>query len=722
MSTASVEAGKSFDVVAAKVVGSELTLDQWAKLPPALRTHLEHPNVVGVYTKPVRETVRESTFEFGTEGHDLAAGQAVVILVPGGAKLHLEDIMIGHRKREEFWPWDPALGSKKLGTYHDPHGANTEVQVFDPKTNQWRSWVDPLGHTPIKFAEPRKITEIEYEKLSCWHGMVGDLPLTAIRLVSRGHGDAKKSVVTEHSITLTSHAEITPKTKNITRTYTPDNRFADFTAPAHSPLSKPRYGGGKEGRPAQLVAHPGAYPKAVPLREPRGYEPFPLNQNPHPDVLDSQGRLHITLPPGMKLSSFEVSAGCKWTNLPVVPTSKPDIKFTIGVPGGHKLFAHLQNGGAVQDTLINKANVGSEGVIIGGLTNSDYVTKPGDEIVLSCPAGTVYIMGWRILYEEASATAGASSSGPETAQHHPAASPKEPSGSPFASIGTWVKKALGGQVTVTAHVGPPPSKTHSPSAAAPPHGGPAPAVVPKEGAVAGSTLIPTLTKTLTPLGKGGGTQGGEWHSDSTTGDRYFVKGYEQHPEAADRCATELIANAIYRAMKIPVATVYRYGKRIASKEIPGVHAYKQYNPAPAEFFSSSDIRDGFVVDALLANWDVIGLEYDNVLVGARGTMYRGDGGGTLFYRAMGAAKPSFANAEVGEIATMRNPAMAKQAGPIFKALVTDNDVRLQVKKIAATLTPPFITEIVTASGISNPQKIIQALNSRIAWLKQKYLS
>lgn len=55
----------------------------------------------------------------------------------------------------------------------------------------------------------------------------------------------------------------------------------------------------------------------------------------------------------------------------------------------------------------------------------------------------------------------------------------------------------------------------------------------------------------------------------------------------------------------------------------------------------ADLRKGFVADAVLGNWDVIGLGKDNVLVGKNGTTYRIDNGGSLRYRAQGAKKDSF---------------------------------------------------------------------------------
>ena len=51
------------------------------------------------------------------------------------------------------------------------------------------------------------------------------------------------------------------------------------------------------------------------------------------------------------------------------------------------------------------------------------------------------------------------------------------------------------------------------------------------------------------------------------------------------------------------------------------------------------VNDNFVVDAWLANWDVVGLGYDNLLVKA-GRAIRVDTGAGLRYRAQGGPKGS----------------------------------------------------------------------------------
>lgn len=608
--------------------------EQWALLPEELIAFLEDPSVVGIYATPERTTAREFRFRFGANGRDLKSGEKLVVLVPGGASFPLEDIVLAHRKRERYWD---TPGQKPQGW--DQNGAYTEVRAFDENDASWKSWKDPKGYDPVKFAEPRP--EIEYEKLGNWFGMVGDIRPLAIVLISRGKGDPAKSVVTEYSLDLMSRPLVSPHTEVIEHIYTPGTSFGRL----------PKYGGGKDKY--GYNGGKGGYPSAVPLRKKRGCEPFALTEKvkTEREELDEEGRFHIHLPAGKKLLSLEVSAGCKWTDKPV--GNPPQ---TIGVTGGHKLDAYLVTKDGTVDRFIASANVGPQGVILGGPTDPHYVTQEGDEIILVCPKGTVYLMGFRMMLEKAGSTA----------------------------------------VPGVTHV-----------------------VADTKEALAG-VQAPATPKLVDTGLKGGGTQGGRWYLDQTSGDRYFVKSYEHHPESKNRAATEYIANTIYARMGIPVPATHMTEGKVAMKEIKGLVKFpydfwkgKTVNAAQAKTFFSDhpDVKNGFIVDAWLANWDVFGLEFDNICRTQEGRMVRLDNGGSLFFRAMGNPKPSFAEEAVTEIDTMRNPAIAREAGHIFQNL-TSSEIQAQVKKLAATMTDGVIEEIVTSSGISNPQHIAQILIKR----------
>ncbi|GEM_PF-2111627 len=661
--TESIE--KIFATIAPKVKGS-LIPARLAALPEDLLLELERPEVLAIYATPQKTTARLHHYEFTREnplGVDLKNGQVLIILVPNGDKAHLADIVLGHRKREQFWGDTSAAW--------DTHGAYTEVLVFDAKTQQWKSWKDPLGHDPVKYAERRKTVEIEH--LGMWPGMLGDVHPLAVKLISRGKGDPAKSLVTECSLDVITRPEVTVGTQALQNIYTHGTAFADYKLADSGIQTKHRFGGGKDKHAPQFGFSPqGGYPHAVALRAKRGYEPFPLTEKvtSQTEFLDSEGRLHLRLPSGKKILSLELSVGCKWTNNPVGPEKQP-----IGIAGGHKLDAYLISSSGESDRFISSANVGAEGVLTGGPSKPDYVTQSGDEIVLVCPKGTIYLMGWRILLEDAG--------------------PKDITTVPVL-INSVASAVHGAQ-----HV---PVST------------------------AGISTNPK-NLSLQPTGEtAGGTQGGKWHIDKASGDRYFLKGYEKHAGAKDRCATEYIAGSIYAKMDILVPETVLVDGKVASKEVKGLkqfsHKTGSKKAAAREFFANSaDVKAGFVVDAWLANWDVFGLDYDNLLQHpSTGRFFRTDFGGTLFFRGMGADKPQFNDEAVTEVKTMRDPEVAREAGVIFKDLVTEADIKNQIQKLVAVMTDYLITEIVQSSGISNPDQIIQILKKRRDWLQKQYLA
>lgn len=638
-----LEEGKE-DEEAASNSGEILTPDELTGLPQEIQQQAKNSDTVAIFKTPESKTSLSRFFRFnGKEGVDSPApGKQILVIVQDGEKINLQDVYLGHRKKKQFW-------GDTSGEW-DSNGAYTEVLVFDGNTNSWLDWKDPLGHDPVKYAERRR--SIEYEKLSNYFGMVGKIKPLAFLLVSRGKGDPKMSVVTEHSFELMGYPDMHPEIRSLERNYSPGNRFVDFSDPK-GPNRLPVYGGGKQHHKkgsSNTAGGAAGYPQSIPLRGKVGVEPFAMTEELHTDTeyFDEEGRLWINLPAGIEIKSLEISAGARWWN------SLPDQK--LASKGGRKISAYIvSKDGAKKDRLMTSLNVGPQGVLLGGPVEEGYVTEEGDRIMIEGENHTSYLMGWRILYEDANKTA-------ET--------------SPVAVATTTTAEAA------------------------------------------------KLALDESP----GGTQGARLYINEETGERYVGKTYEHSgsPEKAkDRCASEFIANSIYRLMGVLAPESHMQDGKVFSKEIRGLQKFpyqwsagKQSNMAAAKSFygESQDLKDGFVVDAWLANWDVFGLEYDNVLKDPECRMIRVDGGGSMFFRGMGQYKPQFSNEEVNEIQTMRDPNVAREAGYIYKDLVTEADIQQQVTKLQKVMTDDVITNLVNMSGISNPQEVIQTLIKRRDWL------
>jgi SPP1 gp7 family putative phage head morphogenesis protein len=105
---------------------------------------------------------------------------------------------------------------------------------------------------------------------------------------------------------------------------------------------------------------------------------------------------------------------------------------------------------------------------------------------------------------------------------------------------------------------------------------------------------------------------------------------------------EHLAHALYRAVGVaaPESRVYVDGRGRAYLLSEYVGDGRQLRELAGEALERAHeaLRRGFVMDALLENYDVVGLERDNILVRQDGTVVRVDNGGSFSTRAQGGPK------------------------------------------------------------------------------------
>lgn len=137
----------------------------------------------------------------------------------------------------------------------------------------------------------------------------------------------------------------------------------------------------------------------------------------------------------------------------------------------------------------------------------------------------------------------------------------------------------------------------------------------------------------------GGSTGAELVEDSK-GNRFVRK----RGANAEHLREEVLADAIYRELgvRVPEARLYdgpRGPVKLARfQEGKTLAEYLQGATAAQRAAVFDKLSEHFAADALLGNWDVLGLNLDNVLVDAGGQVWRIDNGGSLRFRAMGAKK------------------------------------------------------------------------------------
>lgn len=174
---------------------------------------------------------------------------------------------------------------------------------------------------------------------------------------------------------------------------------------------------------------------------------------------------------------------------------------------------------------------------------------------------------------------------------------------------------------------------------------------------------------------------------------------------------ELLAINLYKHLGTNVSTStkltkdYMYNKYIEGQSLAD---WKQGKSKEEIRKMHDSISKDFVIDALLGNWDVVGLAEDNIVIDKSGVPIRIDVGGSLRYRAQGEKKKGIDwGASVGEIDTLREMKSNPQSAKVF-ADVSIGDIMQQVDDLPKDM-PSWID-----------LSVRKTLNERIKWLKEQY--
>ena len=182
--------------------------------------------------------------------------------------------------------------------------------------------------------------------------------------------------------------------------------------------------------------------------------------------------------------------------------------------------------------------------------------------------------------------------------------------------------------------------------------------------------FPEKPDSLTFVKNLGGSTGAQLMKDEK-GKQFVVK----KGASAAHLMEEGAADAIYQAsgVKVPGYTVYetKDGPVKVSEYIPESRTLKQVlQSGSAEEIKKvkAKLQEDFVTDALLSNWDVIGLDSDNILVDKKGQVWRVDNGGSLRFRAQGSRKTAAEfdefPTELWSLRSKTNPASSAMFGDV----------------------------------------------------------
>lgn len=197
-------------------------------------------------------------------------------------------------------------------------------------------------------------------------------------------------------------------------------------------------------------------------------------------------------------------------------------------------------------------------------------------------------------------------------------------------------------------------------------------------------------------GQAGSNPGGFY--DDPEGNHYYIKQARSQSHADN----EALASAFYKEFGVSAADV-GFGEKdgvlhLVTPLIDGATPNFDEKVYGGDTEYVKKVQENFAVDAWLANYDVVGMVYDNVVSDANGEPVRVDPGGSLMWRAQGKPKTWFGDT-VDELDSMRDPDVNEQAANVFGTM-SDDDVRRSAQKIA-DITPERIEEIID-SVVTSP--------------------
>jgi ADP-ribose pyrophosphatase YjhB (NUDIX family) len=192
-------------------------------------------------------------------------------------------------------------------------------------------------------------------------------------------------------------------------------------------------------------------------------------------------------------------------------------------------------------------------------------------------------------------------------------------------------------------------------------------------------------------GQAGSNVGGLF--EASDGSRYYVK----LTKSAAHAQNEVLTARLYQEAGIDVPEIRHAswnGKDAVASKIVKVD-----KAAGADVLSKlTGTWEGFATDAWVANWDVVGMTYDNLVVSG-GKALRLDTGGGLLYRAQGVSKGVKFGNVADEIHTLRNASYNSKAASVFGSM-TDAQVIKSIDRVLK-IEDSQIRDIVKKYGVGS---------------------
>jgi hypothetical protein len=212
-----------------------------------------------------------------------------------------------------------------------------------------------------------------------------------------------------------------------------------------------------------------------------------------------------------------------------------------------------------------------------------------------------------------------------------------------------------------------------------------------------------------------GSNEGGVHVDSDTGEKYYVKHYEN----PDQAKSEVLAGKIYDHMGIKTlnpeyreidgrpSVVTKWNDDLSQL---GYHGSRQIDSDQA-----NEIGKMYHGAILTKNWDIVGQDYDNITKNSKGDLHAIDHGGTFEFRAQGGHKNY--DRDIGEHQSLRNDEEA--SGDLFnRTFKTHRNAERNGLDSVRNMNDDHIHSLFANSGLSNWEQ----LHSNFMEKKKKLLA
>ena len=221
-------------------------------------------------------------------------------------------------------------------------------------------------------------------------------------------------------------------------------------------------------------------------------------------------------------------------------------------------------------------------------------------------------------------------------------------------------------------------------------------------------------------GQGGSNVGGTFKS-KIDGQDYYIKA----PRTDDHAKNELLGIRLYQMLGIetPDVNFIRITGKIGDETFDNKLGISSKiiddmveDGAQLASGKIKGVADGFGADAWLANWDVVGLSYDNLKI-LNGRAIRIEAGGALRYRARGSLKSPW-NSDVPEIDSLRQ---IDQNAEVFSGL-SEAQIVESVRKVTNTSDQSIreVVESVYGAGDDIGEELISTLLARREALRARF--